>query len=116
MVNKRSTLQIAFIKMVVCVSASRVTPLRSRRMIGGTLAPLVPWQAMVYLSDNVLTGGYAGGALISDHWVLTAGRNLFLNKSRQDTQRKNPLIPKVYLGTSERSEASEVAVEKVRPG
>lgn len=87
-------------------------------MIGGTLAPLVPWQAMVYLSDSALTGGYAGGALISDRWVLTTGRNLFLNKSRQDTQRKNPLIPKVYLGISERSEAkasSEVAVEKVRP-
>lgn len=118
MVNKRPTLQIASIKMVVCVSAARATPLRSRRMIGGTLAPLVPWQAMVYLSDKVFTGGYAGGALISDRWVLTAGRNLFLNKSRQDTQRKNPLIPKVYLGISERSEAkasSEVAVEKVRP-
>lgn len=111
-------MQIALIEMVVCVSASRVTPLRSRRMIGGTLAPLVPWQAMVYLSDSILAGGYAGGALISDRWVLTAGRNLFLNKSRQDTQRKNPLIPKVYLGISELSEAKAsrgFAVEKVRP-
>uniref|UniRef100_H3CJP1 Haptoglobin n=1 Tax=Tetraodon nigroviridis TaxID=99883 RepID=H3CJP1_TETNG len=96
--------------------ASRAAPLRSRRMIGGTLAPLVPWQAMVYLSDSVLTGGYAGGALISDRWVLTAGRNLFLRKSRQDTQGKNPLIPKVYLGISELAEAKpsrEVAVERV---
>lgn len=85
-------------------------------MIGGTLAPLVPWQAMVYLSDNVLAGGYAGGALISDRWVLTAGRNLFVRKSRKDTQGKTPLIPKVYLGTTELDEAKhsrEVAVEKV---
>lgn len=102
--------------MFMCISASRVTPFRFRRMIGGTLAPLVPWQAMVYLSDNVLTGGYAGGALISDRWVLTAGRNLFMRKSRQDTQGENPLVPKVYLGISELTEAKpsrEVAVEKV---
>lgn len=109
-------IQIALIKMFMCISASRVTPFRFRRMIGGTLAPLVPWQAMVYLSDNVLTGGYAGGALISDRWVLTAGRNLFMRKSRQDTQGENPLVPKVYLGISELTEAKpsrEVAVEKV---
>ena len=85
-------------------------------MIGGTLAPHVPWQAMVYLSDNLMTGGYAGGALISDRWVLTAGRNLFVMKRRQDTQGKKPLTPKVYLGITRREEATastEVAVEKV---
>lgn len=109
-------IQIAIIKMFMCISVSRVTPLRFRRMIGGTLAPLVPWQAMVYLSNNVLTGGYAGGALISDRWVLTAGRNLFVRKSRQDTQGTNPLIPKVYLGISALTEAkpsTAVDVEKV---
>lgn len=107
-------IQVAFVKMAVCISASRVAPLRPRRMIGGTLAPPVPWQAMVYLGDNVLTGGYAGGALISDRWVLTAGRNLFVSKSRQDTKGKGPLVPKVYLGISDLTkESKEVAVEKV---
>ncbi|KAK5617937.1 hypothetical protein CRENBAI_024464 [Crenichthys baileyi] len=94
------------------VSAS----LRSKRMVGGTLAPIVPWQAMIYLSDNVLDGGYAGGALISDRWVLTAGRNLFIRKSRQDIQGKDPVIPKVYLGILQKGEADaskEVAVDKV---
>lgn len=84
-------------------------------MVGGTLAPRVPWQVMVFLADNVLDGGYAGGALISDRWILTAGRNLFVRKSRQDIKGKEPVIPKVYLGISKRTEASsEVAVEKVR--
>ncbi|KAM7015083.1 haptoglobin [Tautogolabrus adspersus] len=85
-------------------------------MIGGSLAPHVPWQAMVYLSDSVLDGGYAGGALISDRWILTAGRNLFIRKSRQDTRGKDPEIPKVYLGISGRVEAVEskqVAVQKI---
>ncbi|KAM6943254.1 haptoglobin [Xenentodon cancila] len=85
-------------------------------MVGGTLAPHVPWQAMVYLSDSVLDGGYAGGALISEHWVLTAARNLFVRKSRRDIGGKDPVIPKVYLGISHKAEANasrEVAVEKM---
>ncbi|KAF7649799.1 hypothetical protein LDENG_00135900 [Lucifuga dentata] len=95
---------------------SRLAMLRPRRMVGGTLAPHVPWQAMVFLADSVVDGGYAGGALISDRWILTAGRNLFVNKSRQDIQGKQPVIPKVYLGISGRAETNtinEVAVEKV---
>ncbi|XP_020488130.2 haptoglobin [Labrus bergylta] len=95
---------------------SRFGSFRSRRMIGGSLAPHVPWQAMIYLSDSVLDGGYAGGALISDRWILTAGRNLFVRKTRQDTQGKDPEIPKVYLGISGRVEAVEskqVAVQKI---
>ncbi|XP_074522534.1 haptoglobin [Halichoeres trimaculatus] len=98
------------------LSGSRLASLRSKRMIGATLAPHVPWQAMVYLSDTVLDGGLGGGALISDRWVLTAGRNLFVRKSRQDNQGKSPLIPKVYLGIHGRVEATEAnafAVEKV---
>lgn len=85
-------------------------------MVGGKLAPHVPWQVMVYIADSVLDGGYAGGALISDRWVLTAGRNLFVRKSRQDIQGKDPVIPKVYLGISRRAEADaskEAAVERV---
>lgn len=85
-------------------------------MVGGTLAPHVPWQAMVYLSDSVVDGGYAGGALISDRWVLTAARNLFVRKSRKDIGGKAPLIPKVYLGISQKAEldtTKDVAVEKV---
>ncbi|XP_070822655.1 haptoglobin [Chaetodon trifascialis] len=103
-------------KMKRSVSASRLASLRSRRMVGGNLAPHVPWQVMVYIADSVLDGGYAGGALISDRWVLTAGRNLFVRKSRQDIQGKAPVIPKVYLGISQRAEADvskEVAVEKI---
>ncbi|KAM8763218.1 haptoglobin [Acanthopagrus schlegelii] len=103
-------------RMKRSVSASRSAPQRSKRMIVGNLAPHIPWQAMVYLSDNVLDGGYAGGALISDRWVLTAGRNLFVNKSRQDNQGKGPVIPKVYLGITKKADANptnEVSVEKV---
>ncbi|XP_058485363.1 dihydroorotate dehydrogenase (quinone), mitochondrial-like isoform X2 [Solea solea] len=95
---------------------SRLASLRSRRMVGGTLAPHVPWQAMVYISDSVLDGGYAGGALVSDRWVLTAGRNLFVRKSRQEIQGKEPVMPKVYLGITGRPEANaakEVAVERI---
>ncbi|KAK2853937.1 hypothetical protein Q5P01_006598 [Channa striata] len=96
------------------VSGSRLASIRSKRMIGGRLAPVVPWHAMIYISDNVLDGGYAGGALISDRWILTAGRNLFVRKSRQDIQGTNPVIPKVYLGISKRAEASnEHEVQKV---
>ncbi|XP_076011782.1 haptoglobin [Genypterus blacodes] len=96
--------------------ASRLATLRSKRMTGGTLAPHVPWQAMVYLADSILDGGLAGGALISDRWVLTAGRNLFVRKSRDAIQGTQPVIPKVYLGIRGRQEANastEVAVEKV---
>ncbi|XP_029318167.1 haptoglobin [Cottoperca gobio] len=103
-------------KIKSSVSASRLASLRSRRMVGGTLAPHVPWQAMVYITDSILGGGYAGGALISDRWILTAGRNLFVRKSRLDIQGKEPVIPKVYLGIIGRPEANastEVAVEKV---
>ncbi|CAG5857142.1 unnamed protein product [Menidia menidia] len=103
-------------KMTASESASRLASLRSRRMVGGNLAPHVPWQAMVYLSDSVLDGGYAGGALISDRWVLTAGRNLFVRKSRLDIEGKQPVIPKVYLGISQKVDIDKskgFAVEKV---
>lgn len=106
-----------FMKYVhVYVPASGLATLRSRRMVGGTLAPHVPWQAMVYLADSLLDGGYAGGALISDRWVLTAGRNLFVRKNRANIQGIKPMIPKVYLGIRGRVEANaakEFAVEKV---
>ncbi|KAM9408280.1 haptoglobin [Pholidichthys leucotaenia] len=95
------------------IKASRSAPYRFRRTVGGTLAPHVPWQAMVYLSDSILDGGYASGALITDQWVLTAGRNLFVKKSREDTRGKDPIIPKVYLGIIRKAEAREIAVEKV---
>ncbi|KAK2914255.1 hypothetical protein Q8A67_002654 [Cirrhinus molitorella] len=98
------------------VSADRILSLRSKRMVGGSLTTSVPWQAMVYLSENILDGGFAGGALIAEQWVLTAGRNLFVRKSPNDTRGKEPLIPKVYLGISKRTHANastEVAVEKV---
>ncbi|XP_024151866.1 haptoglobin isoform X1 [Oryzias melastigma] len=121
--NKKFCAAAVFLAAWVCVAEGRTTfsanilsPGRSRRMVGGTLAPHVPWQAMVYLSDGVVDGGYAGGALISDRWVLTAARNLFVRKSRQDIQGKDPLIPKVYLGISQKAEvdaSKDVAVEKV---
>uniref|UniRef100_A0A8C8DN36 Haptoglobin n=1 Tax=Oryzias sinensis TaxID=183150 RepID=A0A8C8DN36_9TELE len=121
--HKKFCAALVFLAAWVCVAeggttlpANRLSSVRSRRMVGGTLAPHVPWQAMVYLSDSVVDGGYAGGALISDHWVLTAARNLFVRKSRQDIRGKTPLIPKVYLGISQKAEldtAKDVAVEKV---
>lgn len=85
-------------------------------MIGGTLAPHVPWQAMIYLSDKFMEGGYAGGALISERWILTAGSNLFADKRREKIKPTSPLMPKVYLGITSRLEANEsteVAVDKV---
>uniref|UniRef100_A0A3Q0R7P6 Peptidase S1 domain-containing protein n=1 Tax=Amphilophus citrinellus TaxID=61819 RepID=A0A3Q0R7P6_AMPCI len=100
----------------VSFPASRTASLRSKRLVGGTLAPQVPWQAMVYIAENILDGGYAGGALISDRWVLTAGRNLFVRKNREDIQGQEPVIPKVYLGIIKKAYATpsnEVAVKKV---
>ncbi|KAL1007161.1 hypothetical protein UPYG_G00082850 [Umbra pygmaea] len=97
-------------------SGHMAASLRSKRLVGGTLAPHVPWQAMVYLNDSILDGGFAGGALLSDRWVLTAGRNLFVRKSREHTRGKKPMIPKVYLGIRRRDQAidsKEVSVEKV---
>ncbi len=85
-------------------------------MVGGLLTTSVPWQAMVYLSENILDGGFAGGALIAEQWVLTAGRNLFVGKNQSQTRGQEPRIPKVYLGITKRVHANastEVAVEKV---
>lgn len=85
-------------------------------MIGGTLAPHVPWQAMIYHSDKFMEGGYAGGALISERWILTAGRNLFVERRRHHTKATTPVIPKVHLGVTSLPEtnlSTEVAVEKV---
>ncbi len=91
--------------------------LRTKRMVGGLLTPgHVPWQALVYLSDSKIDGGIGGGALIGPQWILTAGRNLFVRKTRKDTRGKEPLIPKVYLGIRHLAKAdstTEVAVEKV---
>ncbi|XP_018541832.1 haptoglobin [Lates calcarifer] len=104
------------VRMKRSASASRSASLRPRRMVGGTPAPHVPWQAMVYIAENVLDGGFASGALISDRWVLTAGRNVFVRKSRKDIQGGAAVIPKVYLGITRLSEvnsSNEVAVEKV---
>ncbi|KAG7468565.1 hypothetical protein MATL_G00144360 [Megalops atlanticus] len=89
---------------------------RSRRMVGGSLAYNVPWQALLHFGDNVLDGGIGGGALISDRWILTTGRNLFVNKSRHAIRQHQPSIPKVYLGITRRKPldpSKEVAVEKV---
>lgn len=71
----------------------------------------------MYLSEGEFHGGYGGGALLSDRWVLTAGRNLFLKKSREDTRGQQPLVPKVYLGVAKFEDAvgsKEAAVETVR--
>lgn len=74
---------------------------------------------MVYLNEGQSYGGHGGGALLSDRWVLTSGRNLFLKKSHKDTQGQQPLVPKVYLSVAKLEDADaskEAAVEKVRLG
>uniref|UniRef100_A0A8C9VQ65 Peptidase S1 domain-containing protein n=1 Tax=Scleropages formosus TaxID=113540 RepID=A0A8C9VQ65_SCLFO len=89
---------------------------RPRRMVGGSLARDVPWHAFVRLGDTIFDGGFGGGALISDRWILTAGRNVFVNKSRQTNKGQNYTIPRVYLGVSDRKlvdSSNEVLVEKV---
>lgn len=106
----------AYRDLIPVYTADRISSLRPKRMVGGSLTASVPWQAMVYISENILDGGFAGGALIAEQWVLTAGRNLFVRKSPSHTRGKEPLIPKVYLGISKRTHANastEVAVEKV---
>ncbi|XP_068173628.1 haptoglobin [Antennarius striatus] len=97
-------------------SASSLSPLRSRRTVGGMMARRVPWQAMVYLNESMLDGGFSGGALVSDRWILSSGRSLFIRKSRRDISGSHPLIPKIYLGISNRryaNESNEYTVEKV---
>ncbi|XP_041936810.1 haptoglobin-like [Alosa sapidissima] len=76
----------------------------------------VPWQAMVYLNEGGFYGGHGGGAILSDRWVLTSGRNLFLKKSHKDTCGQQPLVPKVYLGVAKPEDvdaSKEAAVEQV---
>ncbi|KAJ8417783.1 hypothetical protein AAFF_G00226260 [Aldrovandia affinis] len=100
----------------LAVSAHKGAPLRSRRMVRGSIAQNIPWQALLHFGENVLDGGIGGGALVSERWVLTSGRNLFLNKSRQAAKRQPLTIPKVYLGITQRNPvdpSKEVAVEKV---
>ncbi|XP_006641404.3 haptoglobin [Lepisosteus oculatus] len=86
---------------------------RSRRMVGGVLARRVPWQTLVTLGDKII----GGGTLIGKRWVLTAGRNLFTNASRNATLYQAPAIPKVYLSITdlrEREETfNEVKVDQV---
>ncbi|XP_024911156.1 haptoglobin isoform X2 [Cynoglossus semilaevis] len=85
-------------------------------MIGGLLAPHVPWQVFLNVSDDALGQGYAGGTLISDRWVLTAGTNLYVRMNRTEMKRNDPLIPKLYVGIvglPEANASSEVEVEKI---
>ncbi|KAI1889911.1 hypothetical protein AGOR_G00167790 [Albula goreensis] len=98
------------------VSGHKGASLRSRRMVGGSFARNIPWQALVYFGDSVINGGIGGGALVSDRWVLTSGRNLFVNKTRQATSRQPVDLPKVYLGITNikpLDPSKEVEIEKV---
>lgn len=82
---------------------------RDRRMVGGLLAPNVPWQALVSLRGDLVRGG---GVLISDRWVLTSGRNL-MDSFSNATEKE---LPRVYVGITELRHANhsaEVPVEKV---
>ncbi|KAJ8271337.1 hypothetical protein COCON_G00101960 [Conger conger] len=111
----------AALLLVLCVgfahaSARRGGEGRSKRAIGGRVALNVPWQALVHFADGVLDGGIGGGALVSDRWVLTSGRNVFQKKPRHTDPKQVPDIPKIYLGVKNRhpvDPASEVEVEKV---
>uniref|UniRef100_A0A4W4DQQ0 Peptidase S1 domain-containing protein n=1 Tax=Electrophorus electricus TaxID=8005 RepID=A0A4W4DQQ0_ELEEL len=117
MVLPRLAVAVFLVGSTICLSVNSFSVHRGKRMVGGSLVSThVPWQAMVFLSENILDGGFAGGALIAPRWVLTAGRNLFVRKSREHTRGETPRIPKVYLGISRQAEAgpaTEVAVEKV---
>ncbi|XP_062383207.1 mannan-binding lectin serine protease 2-like [Sardina pilchardus] len=76
----------------------------------------VPWQVMVMLfEEHGYYMGHGGGAILSDRWVLTSGRNLFIEKSHKDTRGQQHLVPKVYLRTAiPIPEASkEAAVERI---
>ncbi|XP_062868678.1 haptoglobin [Trichomycterus rosablanca] len=118
---KRFSVAVLLLASVIYISESikenKDEALRTRRMVGGFLTRShVPWQALVYITEEMQDGGFGGGALIAPQWVLTSGRNLFARKTQKDTKDKEPLIPKVYLGITRRSDAgpsTEVAVEKV---
>ncbi|MBN3299435.1 HPT protein, partial [Amia calva] len=72
-------------------------------MVGGLLTGKIPWQVLVSLGGSQI----GGGALIGDRWVLTAGRNLFHNKSHEARTGDPPSIPKVYLGITHLREMEE---------
>ncbi|MBN3319825.1 HPTR protein, partial [Atractosteus spatula] len=97
-------MRATFVLNVLCSSEQRLQALfRSRRMVGGVLARRVPWQALVTLGDKII----GGGTLIGKRWVLTAGRNLFTNASRNATLGQAPAVPKVYLSITDLRETEE---------
>ncbi|KAG5849316.1 hypothetical protein ANANG_G00108920, partial [Anguilla anguilla] len=109
---------VVVLLLAFCVGLSYASgpQIRSRRLVGGSLTRNVPWQVLLQYSDSVLDGGIGGGALISERWILTSGRNLFLNKTGQPTKREPTDLPLVYVGTTNRrtlDPAQAVEVEKV---
>lgn len=67
------------------------------------MAENVPWQVLVHYGDSVMDGGIGGGALVSDRWVLTSGRNVFQKKPRLGTKGQPNVFPEVYLGVRNRN-------------
>ncbi|KAJ8247314.1 hypothetical protein GJAV_G00244880 [Gymnothorax javanicus] len=112
---------VAVLLLVFCVSFANASALKTKhrlpRMVGGNLSDVIPWQVLLHFDDSVFEWGNGGGALISDRWILTSGRNVFLNKTRLPTQRQPPTtFPKVYLGVTNRKtleNSTEVEIEKV---
>ncbi|KAJ8339916.1 hypothetical protein SKAU_G00345490 [Synaphobranchus kaupii] len=112
---------VAVLLLIFCLGLSHASvhkraEIRSRRMVGGVLAKRVPWQALLYYGESVLQGGLGGGALVSDRWILTSGRNLFLNDTQGPAKGKPTGTFKVYVGLTDRNlvePSNEVEVEKM---
>ncbi|XP_053934446.1 haptoglobin-like [Cuculus canorus] len=60
-------------------------PEQMQRIVGGLLARKgnFPWQGRLVTRHNLI----AGATLISDQWLLTTGRNVYLNHREGDSQR-----------------------------
>ncbi|NXN19713.1 HPT protein, partial [Indicator maculatus] len=74
-------------------------PMQMQRIIGGLLARKgsFPWQGRLITHHNLTTGA----TLISDQWLLTTGRNVYLNHREDAKPEEIAPTLKLFLGTQE---------------
>lgn len=79
---------------------------QAQRIIGGSLDAKgsFPWQAKMISRHNLVTGA----TLISEQWLLTTAKNLFLNHSETATAKDIAPTLKLYVGKNQ-----QVEIEKV---
>ncbi|XP_008833160.1 haptoglobin [Nannospalax galili] len=79
-----------------------------QRIIGGSLDAKgsFPWQAKMISRHNLITGA----TLISDQWLLTTAKNLFLNHSENATSQDIAPTLKLYVGREQLVEIEKVVL------